>query len=104
MVPFFEWMAEYYIHPIGRVIQSALPGGLNTKSYKTAFLTEKGLEVLERLPSQYEEAQLLSWIKEHPGKRLPWPLPKIESFQRKGWLIIQDRTSKAGTGPLMMRS
>ena len=29
LVPFLEWMAEYYIYPIGQVIQSALPAGLN---------------------------------------------------------------------------
>jgi len=103
MVPFFEWMAKYYIYPIGRVIQSALPGGLNMKFYKTASLTEKGLEVLSRLPSHYEEAKLLAWIKEHPGKSLPLPLSRFESLQRKGWLIIKGRNSKARTGPLMRK-
>ncbi|MGA8279312.1 MAG: primosomal protein N', partial [Desulfobacterales bacterium] len=29
MVPFFLWIADYYIHPIGEVIKCALPGGLN---------------------------------------------------------------------------
>ena len=38
-VPFLEWMADYYIHPIGKVIQSALPGGLNMNPFKTAFLS-----------------------------------------------------------------
>ena len=103
MVPFFEWVADYYIHPIGMVIQSALPGGLNRKSYKTAFLTEKGLEALERLPSHYEAAGLLSWVKENAGKRLPWTLTKIKPFQRKGWLIIKDITRKGRAGPLMKR-
>ena len=29
MIPFFRWIADYYIHPIGDVIKCALPGGLN---------------------------------------------------------------------------
>ena len=73
------------------------------KFYKTASLTEKGLEALSRLPSHYEEAKLLAWIKEHPGKGLPRPLSRFESLQRKGWLVIKGKNSKARTGPLMRR-
>ncbi len=102
-VPFFEWMAKYYICPIGQVIQSALPGGLNMDSYKTAFLTEKGLKALDRLPSYYEEIKLLSWTKDNPGKRLTWPLSSVESLEKKGWLIIKDRINKRRTGPLMRK-
>jgi primosomal protein N' (replication factor Y) len=29
LVPFFQWMADYYLFPIGLLIQSALPSGLN---------------------------------------------------------------------------
>jgi len=103
VVPFFEWMAKYYIHPIGRVIQSALPGGLNKKYYKTAFITEKGLDALDRLPAHYEETKCLLWIKENPGKRLIWPLSKIEPIQRKGWLVVKDGISQRQTGPLMRK-
>ena len=28
MIPFFHWVANYYLHPLGEVIQTALPGGL----------------------------------------------------------------------------
>lgn len=34
LVPFFSWIADYYHHPIGQVIQTALPGGLIQKSGK----------------------------------------------------------------------
>ena len=73
-VPFFEWMADYYMHPIGQLIQSALPGGLNTDPYKIAVLTEEGLDAMAVLSPLSEEKKLLSWIKNHPGKRLPGPL------------------------------
>ena len=29
MIPFFRWIADYYIYPLGEVIKGALPGGLN---------------------------------------------------------------------------
>ena len=29
MIPFFKWLADYYIHPLGEVIKEALPGGIN---------------------------------------------------------------------------
>ncbi len=29
MVPFFRWVADYYLHPPGLVIKTALPGGIN---------------------------------------------------------------------------
>ncbi|MCK9173765.1 MAG: primosomal protein N' [Desulforhopalus sp.] len=31
MVPFFRWVAEYYLYPIGQVIKAALPGGTTVK-------------------------------------------------------------------------
>ena len=91
LVPFFEWMASYYIHPIGQVIQSGLPGGLNIKSYKTALLTQEGRRALERLHSNSEQRRILSWIRDHPEKGLPWPLQKVFGLQKKGWLVVEDR-------------
>nr|AGF93278.1 primosome assembly protein PriA [uncultured organism] len=35
MIPFFRWVADYYIHPIGDVICDALPGGINPAEYAT---------------------------------------------------------------------
>ena len=103
LVPFFEWMADYYMHPIGQVIQSALPGGINTNPFKTAFLTEKGSRALDSLASLSQEREILTWIKDHPGKRFPQPLKNIYPLQKKGWLVIEDRQQKRRAGPLMRR-
>ena len=102
-VLFFEWMAGYYMYPIGQLIQSALPGGLNTVPFKTAKLTEKGLSILAGLPPFSEENKLLSWVKDHPGKRLPGPLQVFYPLQKKGWLVIQERMKKRRTGPLVRK-
>ena len=102
-VPLFEWMARYYVYPIGRVIESALPGGLNIKPYKTALLTEKGLKALSTLPPDSEERKLLLWLKDHAGKRLPHPLKVFNALNKKGWITVQDRLSKPQAGPLMRK-
>ncbi|MDH4320999.1 MAG: primosomal protein N', partial [Desulfobulbaceae bacterium] len=42
MIPFFRWLADYYLHPIGEVIKGALPGGLTTESGRTVTITDAG--------------------------------------------------------------
>jgi len=33
---FFRWIADYYLHPLGEVLKSALPSGINLQSKKVA--------------------------------------------------------------------
>jgi primosomal protein N' (replication factor Y) len=42
MVPFFQWIADYYHYPLGEVIKSALPGGLTSQSGRQVSLTAVG--------------------------------------------------------------
>jgi primosomal protein N' (replication factor Y) len=101
MVPFFQWMADYYLYPIGRFVQSSLPSGLNTRSVKTAVLTEEGARVIAHLPSTSEEREALIQIKEARGNRLPIPLSKAYKLERKGWVTLEQITKKRRTGPLI---
>ncbi len=103
MVPFFQWMADYYLYPIGRVIESVLPGGMNMKTFKTACLTDKGHEVLCRIPFHYEEACALAWVRDNAGKKIPQSLTKVDYCAKKGWIKIETRTRKGPCGPLMMK-
>jgi primosomal protein N' (replication factor Y) len=100
LVPFFQWMADYYLYPIGRLIQAALPGGINTSQFKTGHLTEKGLRASNLLPAHSEEKKLLTWIKDNPNKKLPPPLQMAYAFQKKGWIQIESRTNVRQVGPL----
>jgi len=34
MLSFFRWIADYYLHPLGEVIKTALPAGTTTTSTK----------------------------------------------------------------------
>jgi primosomal protein N' (replication factor Y) (superfamily II helicase) len=59
MIPFFKWMSQYYKCPIGEVIKTALPVGLNLYEYKTVEITRQGQYALEQnLPSP-EETKIL---------------------------------------------
>jgi primosomal protein N' (replication factor Y) (superfamily II helicase) len=101
MVPFFKWMADYYMHPLGRLIQAALPAGLNVRVFVTARLTEKGERALSLLTSK--ERKLLSWIKDHPEKRVPVPVQDLYPLQKQGLLVVDHRTRKSRAGPLLRR-
>jgi len=100
MVPFFEWIADYYIHPIGMVIRSALPEA----HFKTASLTERGATELTRCLFASGNAEILSWIRDHPETRLPWPLKTIYPLQEKGWIRIEGRVKKSAiTNPYELK-
>ena len=46
LVPFFRWIADYYHHPPGEVIRTALPAGLTACSGRRVVLTERGRDLL----------------------------------------------------------
>ena len=100
LVPFFEWVADYYLYPIGRLIQSALPSGLNITPFKTGRITEKGKIALSSLSIPPEDIKLLSWVKEHPGKRLPSPLFRAHQLREKGWIEMERGHVRRPVGPL----
>jgi primosomal protein N' (replication factor Y) (superfamily II helicase) len=103
MVPFFQWMADYYLHPLGLLIQSALPGGLNMRPFVTGRLTEKGERLLSTLEGMGQERKLLSWIKGHPGRRIPVPAHELYPLQKEGLLLLEHGTRKGRAGPLLRR-
>jgi len=52
MIPFFKWLSEYYIHPMGEVIKEALPGGINLNECISMHITESGTRCLNQKPDQ----------------------------------------------------
>lgn len=51
MIPLFQWMADYYIHPLGEVIQEALPGGININDCVVVEITREGSARLQSQPT-----------------------------------------------------
>ncbi|HJX34704.1 MAG TPA: DEAD/DEAH box helicase, partial [Desulfatiglandales bacterium] len=100
LVPFFQWMADYYLFPIGLLIQSALPSGMNLTQFKAGRITRAGLTAMESLPLSSKEGRILSWIKDNPGKRLPPPLDMVYRLKARGWVEIEERAGKGNVGPI----
>ena len=111
MIPFFRWIAEYYFHPMGDVINCALPGGLNHYDISTLTITEDGKNAHAANSVTSIENEILSRLKfgSCRQKDLPKYLHKdipnslIYAMERKRW-IVQKRELKVGrTKPRMER-
>jgi primosomal protein N' (replication factor Y) len=103
LVPFLIWMADYYVYPIGPLIQAILPGGMNPSAYTAATLTEAGRIALRDHASDSGQREILSWIETHPGKRLPWPRRELWALERNGWVRLEMRTARRRVGPRLRR-
>jgi hypothetical protein len=55
------------------------------------------------LPGRSEERKLLTWVRDHPGQRAPSSLDRLYAFEKKGWLILEQRMTKRRGGPLIKR-
>ncbi len=89
MISFFKWMAQYYKCPIGEVIKTALPGGLNLYEYKMVEITRQGQSALEEnlpLPEETKILQLLCRL----GKAASIKQLNRLSKQAVSQVLIQD--------------
>ncbi len=111
MIPFFMWIAEYYIHPVGEVIKCALPGGLNIYDYITISISKKGKKALVENLITAVEKEVLNRIKERPcrlkdlGRKIKTKIPDalIYSMRDRGWIISKRELKGGQTRPLMER-
>ncbi len=101
MIPFFKWIADYYMYPIGEVIKCALPGGLNMYDFTLVEITESGREVITDPSLTPVEQKMLRHIANGPssftdifknfGKKISGSL--IRRLEDRG-LITTRRTLK----------
>jgi len=61
-IPFFLWISNYYMYPLGEVIKSALPGGINTQDSLWVSLTDLGKEALLQNKLSPKEKQVLTLL------------------------------------------
>jgi len=103
MIPFFQWMAAYYLHPIGEVICEALPGGISKKKKAVAGpkteryaapvpdavvaapLTEARQAVMDALTSGGGMA-VRELVKIVPSARR-----QVQALADKGLVVVSDR-------------
>ncbi len=97
MVTFFQWVADYYAHPLGEVVHTALPGGLSACEVWAYQLTDTGRSVLDCGYGSPEELTAMTamaegaLICEGAGKAGNGPFPgrMLQRLQKKGWVRRQ---------------
>ena len=99
MISFLQWVADYYIHPIGEVIQAALPGGAAVQEQARYTLTGAGRQMLADPGLEVAALQPLQLLDRYPdssyarlrrlgGRGLT--RARLAALQQKGW--IEKRT------------
>jgi primosomal protein N' (replication factor Y) len=102
MIPFFKWIAAYYMHPLGQVINTALPAGLNLSDIAILTVGEAGIQAAASSPLAPLEKIILSALAKRPasikqlqkeiGQPVAWAL--IHQMRQRGWIRV-DRRIKA---------
>ena len=102
MIPFFKWIAAYYMHPLGQVINTALPAGLNLSDIAILTVGEAGMQAVASSPLAPLERIILSALAKRPadikqlqkmiGQPVSWAL--IHQMRHRGWIRV-DRRIKA---------
>jgi primosomal protein N' (replication factor Y) len=111
MVPFLRWTADYYMHPIGEVVQTALPGGLTAAEHAVYALTEEGRRRLadaalplaaRRLGELLAQGPLRSPdLRRHLGRDFPRAL--LALWELEGRVARELRFQSGRTKPLQER-
>jgi len=103
LIPFFEWVAGYYMHPLGQVISTALPAGLTLTDIAVLTVTAAGRQKLTS-PSLSPLAKSillilangpapLKHVQKEVGQPVSWAL--IHQMRRQQWIQV-DRRIKGG--------
>lgn len=90
MVPFFSWIAEYYLCPLGLVLKTALPPGLSVFDFQKFSLTDQGKTALEQEDLPEEEQRLLTRLSRSKSRNLfrfsGEEKRLLKALERRGWV------------------
>ncbi len=111
MVPFFRWVADYYLHPLGEVIQTALPGGLVLAELSLYQLTESGRQAMAKEHLDESARRALAALDGQPSKyahickkiKDDLPRSKLNAWVAKGWVDHTVALRGQYTRPKMQR-
>ncbi|MCK5204832.1 MAG: DEAD/DEAH box helicase family protein, partial [Desulfobacterales bacterium] len=111
MIPFFQWISDYYKHPIGNVIKNGLPGGLTLYDYASIVLTDEGRRTLKENRATLIERDVLMLLEAGPvrlkklNQNLHQTIPAalIQSLQRNGRILQIRELGDAATKSRMER-
>jgi primosomal protein N' (replication factor Y) len=111
-LPFYRWLSNYYLFPLGEVIRSALPRGTSTTTRRAAFVSEAGLLSLRESTLKEEETAVLSLLQEHPAmtlRQIRNRLPEYNSGRicrrlgRRGLILWEDQLQEARIRPRYLK-
>lgn len=80
---FFRWSASYYLHPLGEVIKTALPAGINVESRKRQVCSADGLETEEEVLIGGKRVKRETFYRAVPSLELP------ANLRGKGLRIVE---------------
>jgi len=108
MIPFFRWIADYYLYPIGEVIRTALPQGITVSDRTFLQATQQGLRMLAGGGLRPEAKALLSRLT-RPKKIAAVAGPDagpaaqrlLQEMERQGWV---DRETRLAGGSARHRT
>ena len=111
MISFFRWIADYYMYPIGEVIKSALPGGLNLYDFVAVAITEKGKNALIEARVTPLQGEILYHLKlkscglRNLCTKLKNQIPNslIQTMEKQGLITSKRELKGKRTGPKMER-
>ena len=105
MVPFFKWISDYYMYPIGQVIKNALPGGLTTAEQNVLAITQHGQRFLHQGIMTTTEERILTALKTESlslktlEKKIRQPIPAATTIAMlaKGWVCREKKLRRSQT-------
>jgi primosomal protein N' (replication factor Y) len=111
MIPFFKWIASYYIHPVGQVISTALPVGLNLSDMAILAITEKGMKAFADRKTTPPEGLILRALSKGPAgfKKLEQATGQsisralVLQMRRRKWLRMERKIATRQVRPKTIR-
>lgn len=111
MTGFYKWIAEYYLHPIGEVIQTALPRGLTLYETCIFSLTPQGSEALKLDTLSSMEKIILERLRDRPctpramARQTPYDIPHTvyQSLSDRGLVAAEKKVVGGGTHQRLRR-
>jgi primosomal protein N' (replication factor Y) len=111
MLPLFKWIAGYYMHPLGQVINTALPAGLNLADVAVLTLGQTGRPAMAPSSRSPLEERILSALANGPmdikqlqktiGQSVSWAL--IHRMRRRKWIDVERRIKARQIRPKTIR-
>ena len=112
MLPFFQWLSDYYKHPLGEVIRQALPAGLSPSDHAAVAVTpqtasglsDKALSTLERgILKAVTDQSPMPLSKLRRSLKEPISAGTLEALERRGFISQVRSLSTTGPRPKVTR-